>query len=105
MLRDKKARFELLTSSKRKKKKKQIDIERYVNRSGKKKPLTPPPSRMDSATEMLLESQKTLFETEATAGGIERDLSEQTRIIETSKEKVFTTAGLLGRLHDDATLC
>lgn len=83
MIRDKKSRLDLLMPNKSKRKKKKDNVE----------------SRMDSVTEMLLDSRRTLFETEVTAAGIERDLGEQRTTMERARDKLLQAGGLMGSAH------
>lgn len=88
MLREKKSRFDLVLSAKRKKSKRVGPSSQDIEQA-----------RLDSATEMLLDSRRTLNETEGVAASVASDLNAQRNVIASSSEKLFATGTLLGAAH------
>ena len=56
-------------------------------------------ARLESSTERLLDSRRTLAETESVASGITQDLLSQRATIESAHNKVTATGGMFGRAH------
>ena len=56
-------------------------------------------ARLESSTERLLDSRRTLMDTEGVAGGIAEDLATQRGTIESSRGKLLETGGMFGRAH------
>ena len=54
---------------------------------------------LDRSTDRLVESRRTLLETEDVANGIGQDLLEQRRTIESARDKLVATGGMFGRAH------
>jgi hypothetical protein len=56
-------------------------------------------ARLESSSELLLESRRNVLETESVAVGIAEKLLENRATMESSRDKLLETGGLMGRAH------